>query len=108
MEVEASKIVDEWRVEEQAIESIEYAAMSGQNVGRILCARATFESAFGEVAEDADDSHYCRERQGEFKRQFAEEPEVRECRHCEGCDDPTDCAFPRFTGTDRRREFTFS
>jgi hypothetical protein len=29
MEVEACKIVDEWRVEEQAIESIEHAAVTG-------------------------------------------------------------------------------
>src|ERR1044072_6439768 len=56
MEVEAGKIVDEWRVEEQAIESIEYAAMSGQNVGCVLCARTTFESALCEVAEDDGDS----------------------------------------------------
>ena len=37
MEVEAGKIVDEWRIEEQAIESIEHAAMAWQNVRGVLC-----------------------------------------------------------------------
>ena len=36
------KIVDEWRIEEQAIEPIEYAAMAGQNFCRVLCAGAAF------------------------------------------------------------------
>ena len=44
MEVEAGKIVDEWRIEEQAIETIEYAAMAGQEVGSVFRAGAAFEA----------------------------------------------------------------
>src|SRR5919205_3499409 len=108
MEVKACKIVDERRVEEQAIEPIEYAAMSGQNVGGIFRARATFERAFGEVAEDSEHSHQCRERQRVFERQFAKEPEMSERRHRERCRESANRAFPGFAGTDRRREFMFT
>src|ERR1700730_16335399 len=36
MKVEAPKIVDEWRIEEQAIETIKYATVSGQKFGGIF------------------------------------------------------------------------
>src|SRR5215213_2070999 len=108
MEVEACEIVDERRIEEQAIQSIEYAAVSRQNVGSILCARATFERAFGEVAENSDHCHQYCEWQHVFERQFAKEPEMRERRHRECREEPANRAFPGFTGTDRGREFTFT
>ena len=57
MEIEAGKIVDEWRIEEQAIEPIEDAAMSGQNAGRVFRARAAFERALSELAENSDYGH---------------------------------------------------
>ena len=46
MEIEAGKIVEERRVEEQAIEPVEYAAVSGQNIRRILRTRAAFQREF--------------------------------------------------------------
>src|SRR5262245_8533330 len=98
MKVEAGKIVEERRVEEQAIEPVEYAAMSWQNVGRVVCARATFKRAFSEVAEDADDGHHGRKWQGEFERQLAKEPEVREGPHCQCSDNSANRAFPCFAG----------
>src|SRR5678815_3923447 len=100
MEVEACKIVDEWRVEEQAIEAIEYAAVAGKYVGGVFCACAAFECAFGEVAENSQDSHDCGEGQHVFEWKLAEEPEVRERGHGKRGDDSTDCAFPSLAGTD--------
>ena len=54
MEVEACKIVDEWRVEEQAIQTIEYTAVARKNVGRVFCACAAFECALRKIAEDPE------------------------------------------------------
>lgn len=76
MEVEAGKIVDERCIEEQAIEPIEYAAMTGQDIRGVLRSGAALERALCEIAEDAHDCHdYC-ERQDVFQRQFTKEPEV--------------------------------
>jgi hypothetical protein len=46
MKVEAPKIVDERRIEEQAIETVKYAAVSGEEFGGIFCPCTTFESTF--------------------------------------------------------------
>ena len=46
VEVKASKIVDERRIEEQAIETIENTAMSRKNVCRVFSSSTALESAF--------------------------------------------------------------
>ena len=108
IEVEASKIVDERCIEEQAIESIEYAPMARQNVGCVFCSRAAFERAFREVAKNSDDSHDCCEWQSAHlsgssrKNQKCASVCHRECGR-----DSANHAFPRFSGTHRWREFMF-
>src|SRR5437763_6469800 len=52
-EIIDGEIVEDGRVEEQAIEPIEQTAVSGQNLRRILRARAAFEYALSQIANDA-------------------------------------------------------
>jgi hypothetical protein len=100
LEVEACKIVDEGRIEEQAIESIEYAAMAWENVGSVFCARASLECAFREVAENSNHRHDNGEWQDIFQWQFTKKPKVCECSHGESRNDSADYAFPRLAGAD--------
>src|ERR1043165_5728485 len=51
------EIVDERRIEQQAIDPIENATMAGQNLRRVLRARAALQRAFGQVAEYSRDIH---------------------------------------------------
>ena len=90
MEVEACKIVDEWRIEVQAIEPIEYAAMTRENVGRVFCAGASLECAFGEISEDSNHRHDNGQWQDIFQRQFTKKPKV--CERCE-CDSGNNAAL---------------
>src|SRR5215208_1001272 len=76
MEVETAKIVDERCIEEQAIESIEYAAMTGQNVRGVLCSGAALERAFREIAKDSYHRHDHCQRQDVFQWEFTKEPEM--------------------------------
>src|SRR5215216_121170 len=99
MEVEACKIVDEWRIEEQAIEPIEYAAVSRQDVGRVFCAGASFERAFRKIAEDSDDRHHRGERQRVLQWEFAKKPEMSQCAHRQCGNNAANRTLPGFART---------
>src|SRR2546423_1009430 len=72
------QIVYERRVEEQAIETVEEAAVAGQNLRGVLRLRAALQSALRQIADDAQHVHHGGERERRAERQLAEEPEVRE------------------------------
>src|SRR5215217_935254 len=76
MEIETGKIVDERCIEEQAIEPIEYAAMTRQNVRGVLCSGAALERTFREIPEDSYYRHDHCQRQNIFQGKFTKEPEV--------------------------------
>src|SRR5205814_10726650 len=79
--IQPSEIVDDRRVEEQAIETVKQAAVTGKNLRRIFRARATFECALCQISEHAEDIHRSRQRQCSFQRQFWKEPLVRGDSH---------------------------
>jgi len=47
MKIRVSKIVEERRIEQQAVDSIQHTAMPRQNVSSVFCSRTAFQSAFG-------------------------------------------------------------
>src|SRR6185436_5401675 len=62
-EIGVCKIVDERRIEQQAIDPIEHATMARQNLRSVFRAGAAFERALGQIAEYTHDIHYRRQRQ---------------------------------------------
>src|SRR5690606_25735063 len=67
-----------------------------------------FHSAFGEVAENADGSHYDRERDRKSIRNFGKKGERTQRRKTRGRDEPADQTFDRFTGRYRGCEFVLA
>ena len=47
LEIDPRKIVEDRRVEKQAVETVEQSSVTGQNARGILCLRAALHSAFG-------------------------------------------------------------
>src|SRR5258708_2753976 len=57
VEIQPGKIVDDRRIEQQAVESIQYTPMTRKNPGRILRARTALQSALSQVADHAYHVH---------------------------------------------------
>src|SRR5947209_8117499 len=99
-----SEIVDERRVEEQAIEPVEEAAVAWEYLRGVLRLRASLQSALRQVADDAEHVHHGGERERRDERQFAEEPVVRERGQQKARGHPAHSALPGLPRTDVRRE----
>src|SRR5215210_477020 len=99
--VKDGEIVDDRRVEEQAIEPVEQAAVAGQDAGRVLRARAALQGALCQIAHDAEHVQKGRQRQRRPETQLAEEQEVRRRRRQQARRQAAGRALPRLAGTDR-------
>src|SRR5215831_666637 len=71
------KIVDDRRIEQQAIDPVEDAAMARQKLRGVFGAGAAFQRAFGQITQHAQHVHDCGQRQGELQRQIRKEPVMR-------------------------------
>src|SRR6185503_20142337 len=108
IEVSPGKIVEERRIEQQAVHPIENAAVARQQVGGVLGAGATLQSAFRQITEYAQDIHDRGQGQRKLKRQLGKEPGVRSHGQKQTRQHSRNGAFPGFAGTYVRSELMFA
>ena len=77
LKVDPTKIVDERRIEEQAIQSIKHTAMARQNLRSVFGTGAAFKRTLCQIADYSQGRHDRTQGQGPLQGQVLKEPKMR-------------------------------